>query len=97
MGGINEKTIAGLRTHENSGEVHIHDDARSLKFKMASDTFKTEIEEALKDFEKNDGILEIPGDASASLCLVKKAKNFTMFLLSDGDVTKDLKSFIGTL
>ena len=97
MGGTNEKTIAGLRTHENSGEVHIHDDTRSLKFKMASDKFKSEMEEALKDFEKNDGILEVPGDTAVSLCLVKKAKNFTMFLLSDGDITKDLKSFVGAL
>lgn len=44
MGGNNETRLAGpahLRIHENSGEVHIHDDVRGTKFVMDAPTFKT--------------------------------------------------------
>lgn len=94
MGGSNETTVGGLRCHINNGEVHIHDDTKSLKFKADSVSFKTDVEDALTQLSKTDGIVKIDGTSKESLCLVQDGKNFFMFVTTDKGMKTDLKAFL---
>lgn len=94
MGGTNSETINNLRFHINNCEVHIHDDARSLKFVVKKDKFVSEVQDALDTFKSSDGIIEIEGSSKEKLCLIKNGKNFTTFIMSDNNVQTNLEKFI---
>ena len=95
MGGTNEKTIAGMRMHVNSGSVHIHDDRTSLKFAMGSEAFKSEIENVLDDDPRApDGVTVIKADEGSDLCVGQHNGKVFAFLLGKTNVKSDLLSFI---
>ena len=41
MGGANQFNESNLRIHESGGDVHVHDDAKSVRFKMSVGDWKT--------------------------------------------------------
>jgi len=94
MGGTNEKTFAGLRAHKKHSIVHLHDDARSLKFEMESSKFRSEVEDTLKTLEKSEGIVEIPGDGKNSLCIMRNGRTITAFLKDNVSIKQKLQSFL---
>jgi len=84
MGGTNETTIAGLRIHHNSGEVHIHDDRKNKKFSMNEKSFSGEISNALKQLKEKDSVAIIEGNGN-DLVLGKNDEGYFMAL--SGNVT----------
>jgi hypothetical protein len=76
MGGTNEKTINGLRYHEDNGNVHFHDDPRSLKFCMDKVAFVKEMKNALKDLSNQDGVINIDGNNFSTLIIGKINKAY---------------------
>ena len=57
MGGQYEERLPGssnLRIHEKGGDIHVHDDARSMKLKMPASDFKKAYAKARKALEKGD-------------------------------------------
>ena len=96
MGGTNEKTVDGLRMHVSNGDVHVHDDARSIKFWTSKSDFKESMEKALQEIKesKNDGIIRINGDSRNDLCLVKEGASTYMFLSETEDKTKEIETFL---
>jgi len=92
MGGTSEEKINGLRLHINSGLVHVHDDAKGLKFSCDQTTFKLEIESAMQTLKSSDGIVKITG-TGATLCIMKDNKSYDMFLAGASIKTK-LNDFI---
>lgn len=91
MGGSNEEKIGGYRVHISSGEIHLHDDDKGLKFEMESADFKHEIQDALK--EKGDGIIEIAGTGKNSLCLFKTGRTVNVFLKGKS-IKTELKNYL---
>jgi len=71
MGGTNEKTISGLRYHEDNGDVHFHDDSRSFKFCMGKIDFIKKMNSALKDLSNQEGVIEIDGKDNRVLIIGK--------------------------
>jgi hypothetical protein len=91
MGGLNETKINGLRMHIEGGDVHVHDDSKSLKFSLNQRDFKKEIDEVMKS--EGDGVSAIEG-RGASLCVVKRGKTTGIFLMDmSAEVSKDLLAF----
>ena len=97
MGGSYEEKVTGLRIHENNGQVHVHDDTKTLKFFMKSVPFKEEAESALKSLEKTEGIVEIKGNSKNNLCLMKSGKVFSMFIKDSTSIKTKLESFLRKL
>lgn len=94
MGGTNPVTINNQRLHLNNGEVHLHDDAKNLKFQMPQAEFKTAMQSALTELSGGDGVVAIPGSTPTILCVGRlEGKTFT-FLRDDKDSLADLQSFI---
>lgn len=95
MGGSNETRIEGLRLHVSEGNVHVHDDAKSLKFIEKKDMFKKEVNAALKDLEKskNGGMVKIEG-AIGALYISKENKNYSMFLVGSTSIKTQLTAFL---
>jgi hypothetical protein len=89
--------IAGLRFQKyDTGVVHVHDDARNLKFMAKTKNFKKEIEEFIK--QKGDGAVVIDGTSKERLLLIKEGKKVIAIVLSDEhDVGPDLKGFWNSL
>jgi len=97
MGGNNETKISGLRFHENSGMVHIHDDSKSLKFSSKVGDFKTQVKSAFESLKDNEGIVKIEGSSSDTLCLCKMGRSVNAFLLGSKSVKTDIESFARSL
>lgn len=93
MGGLNETRISGLRLHVNE-MVHIHDDARTLKFEASTQDFKRDIDAALEEMVDEDGVSVIEGITKTKLFLIKEGKNLSMVLGESGSIRKELLSFI---
>ncbi len=88
MGGTNEDTISGLRIHVNNGDIHFHDDSRSIKFELDLEDLKKEVEESFNALKKKEGMVEIQGNTKTSLCLIKKQGKFNIFLLDNSSSIK---------
>ena len=56
MGGNSEFTIGDLRVHESNGDIHIHDDKKSLKLAMPTSDFKREYADLKSSIE--DGVVK---------------------------------------
>jgi hypothetical protein len=80
MGGTNEIKAYGLRFHENSGKVHIHNDSENIKFELSTKLFKQKIQQALNDLETTDGIIKISGETKVELYIIKDSSRFLIFL-----------------
>jgi hypothetical protein len=93
MSGTNETLIGGLRFHVSGTTVHVHDDNRKLKFEGNAIGFKQQVEIALKELEKTEGIIKISGTKD-DLCIVSDGKKISLFLSSNQDVKSDLNSFL---
>ena len=93
MGGTNSETINGLRFHISSGDVHIHDDKRSLKFERDQEEFRDDLFEAFDELGEDDGIYKILPDRGASLNVLKEGRNFSVFLSDSKSVKSKLKAF----
>lgn len=89
--------MGDLRCHVNNGEVHIHDDGRTLKFYMGADDFKKEVNDALDSLRRTDGVIPIKGKGTTELFIVSKDGDFSMFLHGGADCVHDLKSFVNTI
>lgn len=94
MGGTNSDSINNLRFHVNNGEVHIHDDARSLKFVAKTKNFTSEVKEAINTLETTDGIIKIDGTSKEKLYLIKDNKNLLVFIANDVDQKDKLETFL---
>lgn len=89
-------TIAGLRFQKyDSNQIHVHDDVRNLKFVATKAVFKKDLSEFLK--QRDGGASIIEGSSKEKLLLVKDGKNISATILSDQDITKELKDFLFTL
>jgi len=89
--------ISGLRFQKNdNGEVHIHDDARKLKFEMKDSDFKAKVEDALTQFKDNEGAIKIDG-CGADLVLLKESGNINFMLINNTNNESVLTKFLGTL
>lgn len=101
MGGTNETTIRNLRFHVNNGEIHVHDDNRSIKFVKDAAAFKKEVQDAIDNLEGTEGITAIDGMGIPDLCIGKHDGKLFMFIHGDGlreDVLQsDLKSFLRSI
>ncbi len=90
------QNIAGLRFQTyDTGVVHIHDDARNLKFTAKTKGFK----KAVKDFIKrkgDEGAL-LQGTSTERLFLAKEGKKIFAIVLHEQDIAKDLNSFVDSL
>lgn len=93
MGGNNETKISGLRLHENSGQVHIHDDKSGSKFILNASLFKKEITDSFKQLQKKEGIIRIAGNTSNCLYLLKDGNSYEMFI-GGPSIKSDLQKFI---
>jgi len=93
MGGLNETRISGLRLHVNE-MVHVHDDARSLKFEAALSDFKEQVEAGLEELSDDDGVYPIKGLGKNTLLLIKDGKDLSMVLSEQGSVRKELNAFL---
>jgi hypothetical protein len=95
MGGTNSETINGLRFHINNDEVHIHDDAKSLKFIAKKSVFSSDIDDAINQLDNlKCGVAKIDGTSKEKLCLVKDEKNFFMFIMDNSNSKSKLESFL---
>lgn len=97
MGGSYEEKLNGLRIHENGGAVHLHDDTKNLKFSKDSDLFKEEVEGALKQLNKTDGIVEIDGNGRDNLCIMKSGRVLSLFIKDSSSIKTKLQSFLRKL
>lgn len=96
MGGSYEREVSsGIRMHIKNGDVHVHDDAKGLKFETSASDFKEEVGDALKQFKKKDGIIKITGNRCDDLYLLKEENKTKIFLLErKGSMKKELESFL---
>ena len=94
MGGSNEETISGLRIHEKDGDIHLHDDSKSLKFEMNLKDFKKEVDASFEALKKKDGLCEIPGDSSNTLCFIRRKGKFSMFILDNNSIKQKVLNYL---
>lgn len=93
MGGSNEETIAGLRIHTKDGIIHLHDDAKHLKFYMGVEDFKKEIDASFEALKGKDGLCSIVGDPNI-LCVLKRNKKFTMVIIDQESIKQKLLNYL---
>jgi len=93
VGGKNETVICGLRFHENNGNVHIHDDAKKLKFEAPADEWKEDIKSAFVSLKDKEGVVKIMGTRN-DLYVMKQGKSITVFLMDNSSIEKKLQEFI---
>ena len=93
MGGSNETDFCGLRLHENSGNVHIHDDGKKLKFETPVEEFKEDIEDAFESLNDKEGIVRITG-MKHDLYVMKQGRNISVFLMNNSSIKRKLQDFI---
>lgn len=90
------QNIAGLRFQKyDTGVVHVHDDARNLKFMAKTKEFKKEVEGFIK--QKSDGATIIDGTSKERLLLIKEGKNVLTVVLSEPKSTKEFNTFVDSL
>jgi hypothetical protein len=97
-------TIAGLRFQKyDSGEVHVHDDSKNIKFVSSTAEFKKDVKQALKDllasghYGPQDGAVVIEGTSKERLVLIRDGKNLSASVISDQNIISELQSFCNTL
>jgi len=93
-------TIAGLRFQEYPEEkmVHVHDDAKGLRFIAGTRDFKAEVKSALDDLKAGPGAAIIEGTSKEVLCLFSDGKRIKAFVMDDKeDMTKEIESFVKKL
>jgi hypothetical protein len=93
-------TIAGLRFQQypESNEVHVHDDARSLRFVADAKVFKEDVASAFIDLKAGAGATVVGGTSKEKLCLISDGKKIKAFVMDDKeDLTKEIESFIKKL
>lgn len=92
-------TIAGLRFQEypETREIHVHDDAKSLRFIAKTTPFKSDMESALVDLKAGPGATLIEGTSKEKLFLVSDGKKIKAFVVDDTDMTKEIESFVKKL
>lgn len=93
MGGYNETKISGLRLHENSGTVHVHDDKTGSKFTLNVSLFKKEITDGFKQLQKKEGIVRIAGDSGNYLYLLKDGNSYSISI-SGPSIKTNLREFV---
>jgi hypothetical protein len=94
MGGTNEDTISGLRIHESDGDIHIHDDSKDLKFKLDLEDFKKEVNASFEALKKKDGLCEIFGNNSDTLCFIRRKGKFSMFILDNNSIKQKILNYL---
>lgn len=88
-------TINGLRFQTyDTKMVHIHDDSHGIKFESDSAFFKGEMNDALKQLEKDDGVVAIQGLKNARFLVCKHGKNFNGVVVKDEDMKQQIEDFI---
>jgi len=96
MGGdITNKTISNLRYQTyTGGKLHIHDDAKRLKFVADAKTFKKDVEEALKDLKAaKGGAAQILGTSVEVVYLIQDGGKTFVVVAKDSD-EKELVNFV---
>lgn len=89
--------IAGLRFQKyDSGEVHVHDDSKGIKFVSSTAGFKKDIKQAIKDLLQ-DGAVVIEGTTKERLVLIRNNKNFSASVINNQNIISELHSFCNTL
>jgi hypothetical protein len=108
MGGTNETLIDSLRFHVDNhivgkkslpSTVHAHDDSKKLKFELNLVDFKRQVEDALKELDKCDGMVKISG-VSDDLCIVSDGKKMNLFLaspISNTTTKSELEKFLQSI
>jgi cell division protein FtsB len=101
----NTQDIAGLRFQKyDTGEVHIHDDVKNLKFIAKIDDFKKEVEDFIK--QDSDGATIIEGVSKERLLLIKEGKNvitvvldslYSTTIFPESKSTKEFIAFVDSL
>ena len=92
----NTVAIAGLRFQKyDSNEIHVHDDARKLKFTAESKTFKQDLKDALD--QKMSGVALIEGTSDEKLCVIKDGFAIKAVIIGKDDMKSDIKSFLVSL
>jgi hypothetical protein len=92
-------TIAGLRFQQypESKEIHVHDDARGLKFIASLPEFKKDLSEALTELKSTAGSTLIGGTSAEQLYQVSDGLKIKACVLNNQNMTKDLESFLKKL
>lgn len=84
--------------YTDTGIVHIHDDKNNIKFVKNSKEFKKELEEALNDLGRDDGLVEIKSDSGPNLYVWSiGTKTHFAILFSSNSLRKDFNSFLQTV
>ena len=94
MGGSNGDTISGLRFHVSGGEVHVHDDSKSIKFTARPNDFKEQVSDALELLDDEDGMVKIEGKTKESLCIIKDGGTLDVCILSKRGIKQKLEKCI---
>jgi Ni,Fe-hydrogenase maturation factor len=90
-------TVSGLRFQKyDSGEIHIHDDSKKIKFISKASDFKNDVRDALK-YLKNDGAVAVHGTSKEKLILIKEGKNFSAVVAEDQNISSELNKFVASL
>jgi len=97
MGGLYEEKIDGLRFHLNNGSVHVHDDAKRIKFTANPNDFKEQVQEAFKLLKNEDGLVKIDGTSKEKLCIIRENGTFTAIILEAIGIKQKLKNFINKI
>ena len=65
-------SISGLRFQKyDSGEVHVHDDSKNIKFVSSTAEFKKDVKQAIKNLLQ-DGAVIIEGTSKERLVLIRE-------------------------
>jgi hypothetical protein len=89
--------IAGLRFQKyDSGEIHVHDDTKNIKFISSTTEFKKDIKQAIKNLLQ-DGAVIVEGTSKEQLVLIRNGKNFSATIIDNQNIISELHSFCNTL
>ncbi len=92
-------TINGLRfqIYDTTGEIHIHDDAKGLKFIGDRKEFKEDFSSALKDLSKKPSTILIQGKSDEQLCLINDGSKYSVSVIKLTNLIGDLRTFSNKL
>ena len=90
-------TIAGLRFQKyDSGEIHVHDDSKNIKFVSSTAEFKKDVKQAIKNLLR-DGAVVIEGTSKERLVLIRDGNNLNASVIGNQNIISELQSFCNTL